>query len=64
MTSVSRLFFQEVQPSPAGRQGDQAEGHHGSVGSPRQHGDHSGQQPDAEGVELHHRQPCPRSHGM
>lgn len=65
MTSVyQRLSLQEVQPSSAGRQGDKAEGYHGSMGPPWRHGHHSGQQSDAEGVELHHRQPRPRPHGM
>lgn len=53
--------FQKVQPTTAGRQSDQAEGYYGSMGSSWQHRDHSSQQPDAEGVELHHREsrPCP-----
>lgn len=59
----ARAPSQKVQPAAAGRQGDKAESYHGRVGPPRQHGDHSGQQPDAEGLELHHRQPRPCPHG-
>lgn len=62
-TWVLWLSLQEVQSPSAGRQGDKAESYHGSVGPPWQHGDHSSQQSDAEGVELHHRKPCPRPHG-
>lgn len=60
---VNIIPHQEVQPTSARRQGDQAEGYHGSMGSPWRHSDHSGQQSDAEGVELHHRKPRPRPHG-
>lgn len=58
-----RLSPQKVQPPTAGGQGDQAEGYHGSMGPPRRHGDHGGQQSHAEGVELNDRQPRPRPHG-
>lgn len=55
---------QKVQSSSTGRQGDQAEGYHGSVGSTWQHSDHRSQQSDTEGVELHHRKSRPCADGM
>lgn len=62
----NNLFFfpyQEVQSSSLGGQSDQTQGHHGGLESPWQHGHHSSQQPDTEGVELVHRQPHPHPHG-